>query len=336
MYHFLANLNLFIVLSVLALSLIILSKAADSLVDNAAKLSKALGLSQLIIGATIVSLGTVLPELSASVVAALQGNGDFSLGNATGSIITNTSLILGTAALFGKIPTAKETSQKLSLLIAAIMILFLTTIPYKIGNNDGLIPQWLGFILLLLVPVYIFYLIRCQTNSSSQEKGNNDAEKSIGIIGAFIVKILLAGFVIAVSASALVTSAEVLAERMGIPDIVISSTLVAFGTSVPELSTCIAAARSNRGGLAIGNILGANILNILFVIGASAALTPDGIPVPHTFYLTNLSGLAVVIGAFGFFAYNKKFHEISRTEGIILILIYAAYLGANIFNTFYR
>ncbi len=334
MYHILANLNLFIVLSVLALSLIVLSKAADSLVDNAAKLSKILGLSQVIIGATIVSLGTTLPELSASVVAALQGNGDFALGNAIGSIITNTSLILGITALFGKIPTDKETSQKLSLLIAAIMILFFTTIPYKIGNDNGLIPQWLGFILLLLVPVYIFYLIKRESNNNSEKDHN--AEKSIGIIAAFIVKILLAAFIIAVSASALVASAEVLAERMGIPDVVISSTLVAFGTSVPELSTCIAAARSNHGGIAIGNILGANILNILFVIGASAAVTPNGIPVPQSFYTIHFVGLAVVIGAFGFFAYNKEFHEINKREGIILLLIYAAYLAANIFNTFYR
>jgi len=334
MYHILANLNLFIVLSVLALSLIVLSKAADSLVDNAAKLSKILGLSQVIIGATIVSLGTTLPELSASVVAALQGNGDFALGNAIGSIITNTSLILGITALFGKIPTDKETSQKLSLLIAAIMILFFTTIPYKIGNDSGLIPQWLGFILLLLVPVYIFYLIKRESNNNSEKDHN--AEKSIGIIAAFIVKILLAAFIIAVSASALVASAEVLAERMGIPDVVISSTLVAFGTSVPELSTCIAAARSNHGGIAIGNILGANILNILFVTGASAAVTPNGIPVPQSFYTIHFVGLAVVIGAFGFFAYNKEFHEINKREGIILLLIYAAYLAANIFNTFYR
>jgi cation:H+ antiporter len=123
---------------------------------------------------------------------------------------------------------------------------------------------------------------------------------------------------------------------MGIPDVVISSTLVAFGTSVPELSICISAARINHGGLAMGNILGANILNILFVTGASAAVTPDGIPVPHTFYLTHFLGLAIVMGAFGFFAYNKKFHEINKIEGIILILIYAAYLGTNIFYTFYR
>ncbi|MGB4428018.1 MAG: hypothetical protein WBI48_00060, partial [Thermacetogeniaceae bacterium] len=101
------------------------------------------------------------------------------------------------------------------------------------------------------------------------------------------------------------------------------------------LSTCIAAVKNNHGGLAIGNILGANILNILFVTGAAAAVTPNGIPVPPSFYTIHFVGLAVVMGTFGFFAYNKKFHEINKREGIILILIYAAYLAANIFNTFY-
>jgi cation:H+ antiporter len=333
MYDLLLDLNFFIILLVLALSLIILSKAADSLVDNAAKLSYILGLSQLIIGATIVSLGTTLPELSAAVIAALQGNGGFALGNAIGSIITNTSLILGISALFGSIPTDKEASQKFSMLVAAAIILFLTTIPYKIGNNSWLIPQWLGFVFLLFIPVYIYYLIKHERNNNSQDN-NDNAVKAKGIIGAFIAKILFAGLIIVVSAFALVTSAEVLAVRMRIPDVVISSTLVAFGTSVPELSTCIAAARSNHGGLAIGNVLGANILNVLSVIGASAALTPGGILVPHIFFLTNFLGLAVILGAFGYFSYNKKYHELSKTEGIILILIYAAYLGINIFFTF--
>ncbi|NLT96295.1 MAG: sodium:calcium antiporter, partial [Clostridia bacterium] len=176
--------------------------------------------------------------------------------------------------------------------------------------------------------------IKHKSNNDSQEKGYY-GEKSIAIIGTSIAKIMFAGFVIAISASALVASAEVIAERMGIPDVVISSTLVAFGTSVPELSTCIAAARSNRGGLAIGNILGANLLNILFVIGLSAAVTPGGIPVPNTFYYTNFLGLFVVIGVFSFFAYNKKYPEIHIMQGIILILIYGVYLVANIFYTFY-
>ena len=108
MYQILVNLNILIILLVLGLSLFVLSKAADFFVNNAVKLSEILGLPELIIGATIVSLGTTLPELSASVTAAIQGNGDFALGNAVGSVITNTSLILGISALFGNIPVDKK------------------------------------------------------------------------------------------------------------------------------------------------------------------------------------------------------------------------------------
>ena len=113
MWQFIEKSNLIVVLTILAVSLYVLSKAADFLVDNAVKLSKAWGLSEIIIGVTIVSFGTTLPELSASIVSALQGNGDFALGNAVGSCITNTSLILGSGALFGKIPIDKKSSQKL-------------------------------------------------------------------------------------------------------------------------------------------------------------------------------------------------------------------------------
>jgi cation:H+ antiporter len=333
MYPILESLNSFIVLSVLVLSLIILSKAADSLVDNAAKLSKILGLSQLIIGATIVSLGTTLPELSASVIAVLRGSSGFALGNAIGSAITNTSIVLGITALFGNIPTDKKTAHKLSMLIAAIAILILTTMPYKLGNDNGLIPQWLGFVFVLLIPLYIYYLIRYEKDNNFIEEEKN-AEKSKGKIVAIIAIIFIAGLIIALSASALVASAEVLAERMGIPNVVIASTLVAFGTSVPELGTCIAAIRNKHGGLAIGNILGASILNVSVVIGASAALTPGGISVPQAFYVTHFLALAVVLSVFGYFAYNTRINEINKREGIILILIYAAYLGANIYNTF--
>lgn len=333
MYQVLEKSNLLLVLIILALSLFILSKAADYLVDNAAKLSGILGLPELIIGATIVSLGTTLPELSASVISVLQGNGGFALGNGVGSVITNTSLILGTGALFGKIPADRETSQKLSMLIAAAILLVSSTIPYKIGNENGQIPQFMGFIFVLIIPVYVYYLIY-QEKRSGSVPGNKNTEESRESILIIIVKIFLSAFAIAVSASSLVASAEVLAGRIGIPDVVISSTLVAFGTSVPELSTCIAATKSKRGGLAVGNVLGANILNILFVIGISAALTPGGITVPKAFYGIHFLSLAVVLSAFGYFAYNKRINEISKGEGIVLIMIYASYLVANLYSAF--
>jgi cation:H+ antiporter len=335
MYQILSNYNIVIILFILIISLFVLSKAADLFVDNAVKLSELLGLPEIVIGATIVSLGTTLPELSASVISSLQGNGGFAIGNAVGSVITNTSLILGIGALFGAIPVDKKTSRKISILIATVLIFILPTIPYKIGHDNGLIPQWMGFIFLLLIPFYVYYLIKQDKKSSTAPiKEGPHRKGKISVIVIIILKIIISALVIAFSASALVASAELLAEKIGIPDMIISSTLVAFGTSVPELSTCIAAAKNKHGGLAIGNIIGANILNILFVIGASTALTRGGLPVQREFYQIHFIGLTIILAVFGFFAYNRKINEISKKEGIILILFYTAYLSVNLLSAF--
>ncbi|MDD4503946.1 MAG: sodium:calcium antiporter [Clostridiaceae bacterium] len=331
MWQFIEKSNLIVVLIVLAISLFILSKAADYLVDNAVKLSKIWGLSEIIIGATIVSFGTTLPELSAGIISALTDNGGFALGNAVGSCITNTSLILGIGALFGKIPIDKKSSQKLSILIAAVALLILPTIPYRIVNQNGRIPQIMGIVFLLLIPAYVYYLIR-QDKKTNSIQNNKDSDTTKGSVLIIVIKIFLSAFFITTSASALVSSAEVLAVRIGIPDVIISSTLVAFGTSVPELSTCIAAAKNKHGELALGNILGANILNILLVAGAAVVLTPGGIVISQEFYMIHFAGLVVVLSIYGTFAYNKKLNEISKREGIILILIYVIYIGANLFS----
>lgn len=333
MTNLLESSNIIIVLIVLAGSLFILSKAADVLVDNAVKLSKMWGLSEIIIGATIVSLGTSLPELSTSVTSALQGNGNFSLGNAVGSIITNTSLIIGISALFGKLPVDRKTSKKLSMLIAAAFLLILPTIPYKIGSGLGQIKQWIGFIFLILIPIYIYFLIKQENKNNDVEKTDILEENNRKNIIIIICKIFISAFAIAASASVLVSSAVVLAGRIGVPDVIIASTLVSFGTSVPELSTCIAAAKRKRGGLAIGNIMGANIMNILLVVGAAVALTPGGIAVSQEFYKIHFIVLGLVISVFGLFAYNKRIDEISKREGIILILIYSVYLGVNLISS---
>jgi len=322
-------------LLVLGISLFILSKAADALVDNAVELSKIVGIPEIIIGATIVSLGTTLPELSASATSALHGNGDFALGNAVGSIITNTSLILGIGALFGKIPVDKRSSQKFNLLIIAVFLLIIPTIPYKIHGNEGLIPQGMGIAFLLLVPIYIFFLLNQEKKKNKSNLNNRKREPFLSSKSSplfFLGKIVVAAVLIGLSASLLVDSAEVLAVRVGIPDVIIAATLVAFGTSVPELSTCIAAAKSNHGGLALGNIMGANILNVLLVTGASAVLSPEGIIVSRDFYNIHFIALGVILSVFAYFSYNYRFNEISKKEGIFLILIYIFYVGANLFT----
>lgn len=361
MTNFIEQSNSIIILIILGISLFVLSKAADHLVDNAVILSKIWGLPEMIIGATVISLGTTLPELSASVTSTLQGNGGFALGNAVGSIITNTSLIIGIGALFGKIPVDKKSSSKLTLLIIAVLLLIFPSFPYKIAHGVGHLPQGMGLLFLILVPFYIYFLIYQEKKSNkvvdnkineiiekdkeqkivteTKEKNqvklkgdmdnpNNKKPKDTFIIG----KILIAALVIAISSTALVGSSETLAVRIGIPDVIIASTLVAFGTSVPELSTCITAVKKKHGGLALGNIMGANILNILLVVGTSISLTSGGLAVAKDFYNIHFIALGAVISVFAFFAYNHKIDEISRREGIILIIIYTIYLGANIWG----
>jgi len=332
MYSLLIDSSIIVIFIIFCISLFLLSKAADYLVDNAVKLSQIWGLPEIIIGATIVSLGTTLPELSASISSALKGNDSFALGNAVGSIITNTSLILGIGALFGKIPVGEKSSQKFNLLVTTVFLLIFTTLPYKVQNEGSHIPQWFGFIYLMLVMVYIVYLIIQEKNKVSISKKNKSGiqvNKNTRSVFMIIFSIFISALVIAVSASSLVNSAEILARRIGISDVIIASTLVAFGTSVPELSTCISAAKRNHGGLVIGNIMGANILNILLVVGASAALIPGGIAVTEEFYRIHFITLAIVLSVFGFFAYNSKINEISKREGMILILIYILYLFIN-------
>lgn len=338
MADLLENSNILIIIVALLLSLFVLSKAADFMVDNAVKLSKRLGVSDIIVGATLVSLGTTLPEFSSSVIATIQGAEGFAFGNAIGSCITNTSLIIGIGALFGKIPVDKVSSKKVTIFIGAALLLILPTIPYRISFGDGLIPQWMGLMLVLFIPVYIFILIRQEKSAKKAKKlsavtaPDLTLEKPEGNVIVLVVKVLIGALFITASASVLVDSATILAVRMNIPEIVISSTLVAFGTSVPELSTVIAASRKGNGGLALGNVFGANTLNVLMVTGTSAMLSVGGMKIPGDFYLIQFISLGVILCVFGIFAYNKKFHEISKREGIMLIGVYSIYLGANVYR----
>lgn len=330
MLSLLSHLSTVLLLIVAAGCLVILSKSADYLVDQAVKLSKIWHLSQVVIGATVVSLGTTLPELALSSIAALQKNGGFVLGNAVGSVIVNTGLTLGVAAVFGKIVMDRKTSQKLNLLVMTVLLLILPTIPYKFGSAYGKLPQWLGFIFLLLVPVYLFFLIKQEKNENSkEEKKEVDSHKKAFLL---LGKILVAAGIISASASLLVDSVEVIASRAGISDVIISSTVVSLGTGLPELSTVLSSAKRKEASLALGNILGSNLLNILLVLGAAVALTPKGIKITTSFYLIHFAALSLIVGAFRFFAYRNKEKAISKWEGAILIGLYIGYLAANVMS----
>jgi len=327
-----------LVVAALVVSLVVLGKSADILVDNAVALSKVWGMPEIVVGATIVSLGTTLPELAASGISALQGSGEFALGNAVGSIITNTSLILGLGAVFGAIKVGRSESEKLTILLLAVAVLVVPTL-VTLEDGQGHLPRWIGVLLLVALPVYLWWMAR-QRSPEPVDTGGSPFDSGVlvepdlaqeGPRAARLLAMVAVGALgIAGSAVVLVGSAEALAIRAGVPEFILAVTLVAFGTSVPELTTVITASRRGYGGLALGNVLGANVLNVVLVSGFAATVFPGGIPVSTDFMLVSYPALLVILALFAWFAYNTKVNEIRVKEGIALIVIYIAFLAASL------
>ena len=312
-----------ILILIAVISLAILSKSADFLVDEAVSLSIQWGIPKSIIGATIVSLGTTLPEASVSVLAAIQGNPDLALGNGVGSIIADTGLILGLAAIIGFLPVDQRTLNRQGRIqIGSALLLVIIALPIFGSNNQGIIHQWMGFVLLFLLVTYMFMMVHWAKNGNETFEKLN-VVKSPAILQ--VIKLLFAISMVILSSKLLIPSVELSAIRFGIPQSIIAATLVAFGTSLPELTTAIAAVRKGHGELAVGNIIGADILNVLFVIGAAAAVTSKGLAVDTSFYLLQFPAMIIILIAFRRFAKSKD-HCISKKEGIILVSLYAVYL----------
>ena len=277
---------------IIAVTLYTLGKGADWLVDEAVALSTRWGLGKAVIGATIVSIGTTTPEAAVSVLSALQGKPGLALGNAVGSIICDTGLILGLASLIAPLPLNRQLASRLSnvqvgagvLMVAAC---FPWSSPAKVFTDGGVLPQFVGVVFVVLLGLYIWQSIRWAGSMPSDAENTEDTEgahaeeaNAFGIL----VKLILAIAIIVVSAQILIPAVSIMAERIGVPKHIISATLVAFGTSLPELVTAITAVRRGHGELAVGNIIGADILNVLFVAGVSAAATQGGLQADGQFF----------------------------------------------------
>jgi cation:H+ antiporter len=333
-HSFLSDFNLLILVLIIAAMLYILSKGADLLVEEAVSLSLNLGIPKMIIGATIVSLGTTLPEATVSVFAAIDGNPDLALGNAIGSIITDTGLILGLAALIGTLPVDKNVvgrQGKIQLLSG--FLLAIVCLPFLSRGSGGHITQWMGFIFVALLIAYIYISIKWSKNTPldimpTAEEFTEEitADKSPVILQ--LLKLVLGVVLIIGSSKILIPAVEISAIRVNIPQSIIAATLIAFGTSLPELVTAITAVRKGHGELAIGNIVGADILNVLFVVGSAAAVTVGGLNVPSNFYKLQIPTMLIVLVLFRIFSINKK-AEINKKEGFILFMLYVVYLVLN-------
>lgn len=311
-----------IILLLVGLALIVFG--ADWLVDGASAIARKAGLSEFVIGLTIVGFGTSCPELVVSLTGALQGNADISIGNVIGSNIFNTLLILGITAIISPIaitPSNRKKDLPLNLLVAFILIfcgMSLTIL--KVGSADRL-SHLEGILFLLIFAAYLIYCFKeGKTDSSTTDSENerSDAKLPIAIL---LVAAGLAGLIF--GGRMFVNSATGLAKLMGVSDKFIAITILAGGTSLPELATCIVAAAKHKEQLALGNILGSNIFNILLILGISATITPLSFSAIGIVDIIVLLLSAILLWLW---TYTGKANRIDRWEGAILLLVYAAYM----------
>ncbi|MEZ6048857.1 MAG: sodium:calcium antiporter [Planctomycetaceae bacterium] len=310
--------------------LLLLGWGADMLVDEAVVLSERAQIPKIVIGATIVSLGTTMPETAVSVFAAIQGNPDLALGNAVGSIICDTGLILGIACLISPLPLPKRIVNRQGWIqLFAGIALVLVCWPWGAnvmdvmqGNVQSSMKQWVGFLFLGLLALYLWMSAVWARQERNGGTVLEEFEEDVSApMSKIVLKLLFGIFLVVGTSKILIPMVQVAAERVGVPAAVISASLVAFGTSLPELVTAVTAARRGHGELAVGNIVGADILNVLFVTGAAAAVTREGLLVGSRFYTLLFPAMLLILIVFrvGILISPEK---LSRGFGILLLTLY--------------
>ncbi len=326
--HLVAQLHWAPLFLLIGVMLYLLGKGADVLIDEAVTLSNRWGVPKILVGATIVSLGTTTPEAAVSVLAAIQGRAELALGNAVGSIICDTGLILGLAALIAPLPLDRTIVNRQGWIqLGAGILLVVACVPFgslpMLFTSGGRLPQWLGVVFLVFLAVYLWQSVAWARSGDVSDDIEAHSAGDDASIYTVLLK-LLGGIVIVVGSSTiLIPSVREAALRLNIPPGVIAATLVAFGTSLPELVTSVTAARRGHGELAVGNVIGADILNALFVAGAAAAVTPAGLPASPFFFRFLFPAMLMILVVFrvGVFVSGTV---LKRPFGFVLLGIYIA------------
>ena len=331
LHHIISNLHGGPLTLLIVAGLLILGKAADWLVDEAVTLSERSGNPTIVIGATVVSLGTTAPEAAVSVFAALQGSPGLALGNAVGSIICDTGLILGLACIIAPLRLDRAIVNRQGWIqIGTATALVIGCLPWTridlVFVNGGQLPQVVGVVFLVALATYMWVSIRWARSgmTPASKTDQKEAEPSAPIVVA-VLKLSGAIALVVLSAQVLIPAIKEAATRIEIPESIIAATLVAFGTSLPELVTAVTAARRGHGELAVGNIVGADILNVLFVAGASAAVTADGLQAGGHFFRVLFPAMLFILLTFrvGIFISGDY---MKRPFGFVLLASYGIYM----------
>lgn len=317
---------IFINFIVLAAGFAALVKSADLFVDGSASLARKFNVSGLIIGLTIVALGTSAPELAVSTTAALRHSNEIALSNVVGSNLFNLLCVLGSCAVFSPVPITPEIIKRdfpFSIIVTVLVLLFSGGLILHGADSQtiGTISRFEGFILLIAFFAYMFLLIQSAKNDPQEDPGNYadiSLRKCTVLILAGVALIIAGG-------QAVVSSAKAIAYFFGMSETLVGLTVVAIGTSLPELVTSIVASRKHENGLAIGNVVGSNIFNIMFILGTTAVLHPLNV----TYELSASLVYLILISAVSLFFITTN-RELSRKEGAIMILLYVGQLAYKI------
>lgn len=307
---------IFIQIILLIAGFFMLIKGADFFVEGASKIACKFHIPEIIIGLTIVAFGTSAPEAAISITAGIKGSTDLAISNVTGSNIMNIFLILGITALILPLPVKKNTFKFEIPFVIGISILL--TVLGVIGNALTFVD---GVIFWAVFAGFFVYLIKmAKSGQGDTEEVATLTEKDTTVKIVLMTIIGIAAIII--GSNLTVDSATAIAEKIGIDDRIIGLTIVAFGTSLPELITCITAARKGNTDIAIGNIVGSNIFNILFVLGTACLFSPIKFSMESNFIDAIIAILAAVVL---FISVCNKKRKMGRIAGIIMIVLYAAY-----------
>lgn len=300
---------------------VLITKGADIFINCTVDIGKKTKISEIILGATIVSFATTLPELTVSLFASLDGHTTMSLGNAVGSIICNTGLVLGLVAFISPFSVDKKMffSKSVLLLICVILLLLL--------GIDKSITQTDSIVLLAMLAIYMYSNYRSvvekgsksRVNNTSKVKGNNNLGEWIRIALLFALGLIM----MILGSRLLVDNGVIIAEWIGVPQGVISLTVIALGTSLPELVSSLAAIKKNHHAISVGNILGANILNIVSVIGISSI--PNDIPILSQNMSIDFPFMIVLLLILILPTIKKN--KLYRFQGLIMLIVYLIYIG---------
>lgn len=294
-----------------------LIKGADIFVDGASQIAAKMKVPLIVIGLTVVAFGTSAPEAAISITSAFQNNAGIAVGNVIGSNIMNILLILGVSALICRLPVKKTTFR-----YEIPFVVFITVALLVLGVIGNSLNRIDGVILALLFATFMVYLMKLSKSGDSSLTDDVPEIDENASIPKMILFVILGIAMIVLGSDFTVSGATKIAEIAGLDDRIIGLTVVAFGTSLPELVTCIQAARKNKVDIAIGNIIGSNIFNILFVVGISALVSPSPINFENSFIVDSIVAIAAAALLWLLTLKNK---QVSRIGGVIMLVCYAGY-----------